>query len=241
MSPSLKPMKRVCVFCGSRFGVRPEHRAAAEATGRLLAERGLGLVYGGGNVGLMGAVADAALEAGGEVIGVIPAALAGKELAHRGLTELRVVETMHERKAMMSELADGFLALPGGIGTLEEFAEIVTWAVLGIHRKPCALVNTAWTPGAVGPCGETGTEGGDANAGDAGTGDAKAGDGGGKLARVGYYDHLIRFADSMEAEGFFKPVYRGLILVAATPEEALDKLAAHEAPDLPHWAGTAQI
>jgi uncharacterized protein (TIGR00730 family) len=134
-------MRRICVFCGSSLGARPAYREAAVEVGALLARRGLGLVYGGGNIGLMGALADATLEAGGEAIGVIPQALVAKEVAHRGLTELRVVETMHERKALMASLADAFLALPGGYGTLEEFIEAVTWSQLGIHRKPCGLLN----------------------------------------------------------------------------------------------------
>jgi uncharacterized protein (TIGR00730 family) len=116
---------------------------AAREMGALLAERGLGLVYGGGNIGLMGALADAALAGGGEVIGVIPGPLVQRELAHRGCTELRVVATMHERKAMMADLADAFIALPGGFGTLDEFCEVLTWAQLGFHRKPCGLLNIA--------------------------------------------------------------------------------------------------
>jgi hypothetical protein len=134
-------MQRVCVFCGSNVGARPAFAEAARALGTELARRGLGMVYGGGNVGLMGLLADAALGGGGEVIGVIPQALVDKELAHRGLTELRIVKSMHERKAMMAELSDAFIALPGGYGTLEEFCEILTWAQLGLHRKPCGLLN----------------------------------------------------------------------------------------------------
>jgi uncharacterized protein (TIGR00730 family) len=134
-------MMRVCVFAGSSSGSRPEYRAAAEGLGRELAARHIGLVYGGARIGLMGAVADAVLAAGGHAIGVIPGALAEKEVAHSGLTELRVVSSMHERKALMAELADGFVALPGGWGTLDELFEILTWAQLGIHRKPCGLLN----------------------------------------------------------------------------------------------------
>lgn len=136
-------MKRVCVFCGSSAGKDPAYLAAAREVGRTLARRGLGLVYGGGSVGLMGALADAALEAGGEVVGVIPRALQLRELAHAGLTTLHVVGSMHERKARMAELSQGFLALPGGIGTLEEFAEILTWAQLGLHARPCGLLDVA--------------------------------------------------------------------------------------------------
>ena len=134
---------RVCVFCGSNFGRLPEYRAAAAAFGTLLARQGIGMVYGGASVGLMGAVADAALAAGGEVVGVIPRLLADKELAHRGLSRLHVVGSMHERKAMMAELSDAFVALPGGAGTLEEIFEIWTWAQLGEHAKPCGLLNVA--------------------------------------------------------------------------------------------------
>ena len=134
-------MKRVCVFCGSRNGTRDQYVAAARRTGEALARRGIGLVYGGGGIGLMGVLADAAVSAGGDVIGVIPKALMAREVAHRGLTDLRVVASMHERKALMAELADAFVALPGGFGTLEEFCEALTWAQLGIHRKPCGLLN----------------------------------------------------------------------------------------------------
>ena len=134
-------MKRVCVYCGSSTGVNPAHRDAAEKLGTLLAARGIGLVYGGGNIGLMGVVADAALRAGGEVIGVIPGALMEKELGHAGLTKLHVVGSMHERKRLMADLSDGFIALPGGIGTLEEFFETFTWQQLAFHDKPVALLN----------------------------------------------------------------------------------------------------
>lgn len=134
-------MRRLCIFCGSSLGGRGAFADAARAMGAELARRGIAVVYGGGRVGLMGVVADATLAAGGEVIGVIPRALATRELAHDALTDLRVVGTMHERKALMAELADAFVALPGGLGTFEEFCEILTWAQLGIHSKPCALLN----------------------------------------------------------------------------------------------------
>ena len=134
-------LKRICVFCGSSPGARPEYAAAAGNVGRLLAQRKIGLVFGGGKVGLMGHVAQAAREAGGEVIGVIPRALLEKKVACTGLADLRVVTTMHERKALMAELSDGFMALPGGLGTLEEIFEILTWAQLGMHEKPCGLLN----------------------------------------------------------------------------------------------------
>ena len=136
-------MKRVCVYCGSSPGENPAHRESAEQIGALLAARGIGLVYGGGNVGLMGIIADAALEAGGEVIGVIPSALMEKELGHLGATKLHVTTSMHERKQMMADLSDGFIALPGGIGTLEELFETFTWLQLGFHAKPVGLLNVA--------------------------------------------------------------------------------------------------
>jgi uncharacterized protein (TIGR00730 family) len=141
-------MKRICVFCGASNGSDPVYLEAAREAGRTLARRGIALVYGGGSVGLMGAIADAALAAGGEVIGVIPRALQLRELAHAKLTSLHVVGSMHERKAKMAELAHGFVALPGGLGTLEEFAEIVTWAQLGLHARPCGLLDVAgyWRP-----------------------------------------------------------------------------------------------
>ena len=134
-------MKSVCVFCGSNVGRDPAYLKAAVSAGETLARAGLTLVYGGGKVGLMGAVAEAALAAGGRVVGVMPRALFERELAHDGLSELRVVDTMHERKQTMESLADGFLALPGGAGTFEEFFEQWTWAQLGIHAKPCGLLN----------------------------------------------------------------------------------------------------
>jgi uncharacterized protein (TIGR00730 family) len=136
-------IRRICVFCGSNPGASPVYAETARTLGETLARRGLGLVYGGGKVGLMGAVADGALAAGGEVVGVIPHALVVREVAHQGLTELRVVDSMHERKALMADLADGFLVLPGGIGTLEEFFEVWTWAQLGLHGKPIGLLDTA--------------------------------------------------------------------------------------------------
>jgi len=134
-------IKKICVYCGSSPGKNPAYLLAAEALAKAMCQRGIGLVYGGAAVGVMGAVANAVLEAGGEAIGVIPKSLAVKELAHTNLTELHVVESMHARKAMMADLADGFIALPGGWGTLEEIFEILTWAQLGFHDKPCGLLN----------------------------------------------------------------------------------------------------
>ena len=134
-------LQRLCVFCGSNAGSDPAYADAARELGALLGAQGIGLVYGGGRVGLMGELADAALRSGVEVIGVIPRHLDTRELAHRGVTELHVVATMHERKALMADLADAFLALPGGLGTLEELFEVATWSQLGIHLKPLALWN----------------------------------------------------------------------------------------------------
>lgn len=136
-------MRRICVFCGSSPGARPIYAETARLLGRTLAERGLGLVYGGAHIGLMGLVTDAALAGGGEVIGVIPESLLRREVGHHGLSELRVVGSMHERKAVMADLADAFIALPGGYGTFEEFCEVLTWAQLGLHRKPCGILNVA--------------------------------------------------------------------------------------------------
>ena len=134
-------MERVCVFSGSSAGAHPDYVRAAEELGRALAAQGVGLVYGGASVGLMGAVADAVLDAGGEAVGVIPQALVDREIAHRGLSDLRIVSSMHERKALMAELADGFAALPGGMGTLEELCEVYTWTQLGLHSKPLGLLD----------------------------------------------------------------------------------------------------
>ncbi|MGK2849755.1 MAG: TIGR00730 family Rossman fold protein [Candidatus Limnocylindrales bacterium] len=134
-------MRRICVFCGASPGRDPAYAALAARVGAGLASRRIGVVYGGGRVGLMGALADAALAAGGEVIGVIPQGLVDRELAHPGLTELRVVDTLHERKATMASLADAFIALPGGLGTLEELAEVTSWAQLDLHAKPIGLLD----------------------------------------------------------------------------------------------------
>jgi uncharacterized protein (TIGR00730 family) len=134
-------VQRVCVFCGSSPGARPAYAEATAETARLLVDQGIGVVYGGGHVGLMGVLADTAMAAGGEVIGVIPQALVDREIGHTAITELRVVGSMHERKALMAELSDAFVALPGGAGTLEELFEVYTWAQLGLHGKPCALLD----------------------------------------------------------------------------------------------------
>jgi uncharacterized protein (TIGR00730 family) len=136
------PITRVCVFCGSSPGASPRFAALAERLGRVLADQGLGLVYGGASVGLMGRLADIVLGGGGEVIGVIPQALVDMEVAHGGLADLRIVASMHERKAVMADLADAFIALPGGMGTLDELAEVLTWAQLGLHAKPVGVLDT---------------------------------------------------------------------------------------------------
>lgn len=134
-------IRRICVFCGSNSGSDPVYADAARSLGRLMAREGVALVYGGGSVGLMGELADSVLTSGGEVIGVIPHALWAREVGHRGLTDLRIVDTMHERKSMMADLADAFIALPGGLGTLEEIFEIWTWAQLGLHEKPLGFLD----------------------------------------------------------------------------------------------------
>src|ERR1043166_3550025 len=137
-----RPEVSICVFTGSRHGASPKYAEATKQFAEELVKRGLGVVYGGGNVGLMNVLANTALQRGGHVIGVIPDSLVSKEVAHKGLSELRVVHSMHERKALMAELAGGFVALPGGIGTMEEFFEVLSWAQLGIHEKPCGILNT---------------------------------------------------------------------------------------------------
>jgi uncharacterized protein (TIGR00730 family) len=141
-------LQRVCVYCASNDGARPEYLAAARALGRAIASRGMCVVYGGGRVGLMGALADAALDAGGEVVGIMPHALVQREVAHHGLTALHVVDSMHERKAMLADMSDAFIAMPGGLGTLEEFFETWTWAQLGVHQKPVGLLDVVgyWQP-----------------------------------------------------------------------------------------------
>jgi uncharacterized protein (TIGR00730 family) len=139
----MKELRRICVYCGSSTGARPAYVEQAQALGQILAARGIGLVYGGGGIGLMGACAEAALLAGGEVIGIIPHSLALKERLNNLVTDLRIVHTMHERKSLMVELADGFIALPGGFGTFDELFETITWAQLGIHQKPIGVLNVA--------------------------------------------------------------------------------------------------
>jgi uncharacterized protein (TIGR00730 family) len=187
-------MQHVCVFCGSSPGNRPVYLDAAHQTGMALVQRGIGLVYGGAQLGLMGRIADTVIEQGGNVIGVMPEHLSIKEVLHPNLPDLRIVDSMHARKALMAELSDAFIAMPGGLGTLEELCEILTWGQLGLHRKPCGLLNVA-----------------------------------------GFFDPLLALLDHAVAEGFLRPAHRSLVLVAATPDELLDKLASYEAPPLPKW------
>ena len=134
-------MKRICVFCGSNKGAKPAYIEAAKSLGKVLVKKNIGLIYGGGKVGLMGVIADEVLASGGEVIGVIPQSLVNREVAHQNVTQMHIVNSMHERKALMADLSDGFMALPGGMGTFDEFCEILTWAQLGIHQKPCGILN----------------------------------------------------------------------------------------------------
>jgi uncharacterized protein (TIGR00730 family) len=187
------------VFAGSSPGVRPEYRAAAAALGQALSDRRVELVYGGAHVGLMGVAADATLAAGGRVTGVIPQALVSKELAHSGLTDLRVVASMHERKALMAELSDGFIALPGGWGTWEELFEVLTWAQLGLHRKPCGLLNVE-----------------------------------------GYFDGLLGFMAHAVAEGFVRRAQSAMLLVAQSPRNLLDQMAAYQPPLVEKWIEKAE-
>ncbi|OYY76852.1 MAG: Rossman fold protein, TIGR00730 family [Sphingomonas sp. 28-62-20] len=179
-------MKRLAVYCGSATPTDPVYIEAARAVGRGLAAQGIGVVYGGGRLGLMGAIADSALAAGGEVIGIIPQALVDAEVAHRGLTELHVCRTMHERKQAFTDLSDGFVTLPGGTGTMDELWEALSWAQLGYHTKPVGVLNIA-----------------------------------------GFYDGLITFAAKMGEVGFIRPQHQGLMIVDATLDGLLAKMAAH--------------
>ena len=192
-------MKRLAVYCGSATPADPRFIECARRTGRTLAQRGIGVVYGGGRLGLMGALATAALEAGGEVIGVIPEALAGTdgrggEVANRDCTELHVVANMHQRKQAFTDLSDGFLTIPGGVGTMDELWEAVSWAQLGYHAKPVGLLNAA-----------------------------------------GFYNDLIAFNRHMIEVGFIRPAHAGIMVVDASLEPLLDKMAAYE-PHAPIFA-----
>ena len=178
-------MKRLAVYCGSATPADPAYMAEARSVGRGLAERGIGVVYGGGRLGLMGAVADSALAAGGEVIGVIPQALVDAEVAHRGLTRLHTVGGMHERKQAFTDLADGFVTIPGGTGTMDELWEALSWAQLGYHAKPVGLLNSG-----------------------------------------GYYDPIVAFWTRMGEVGFLRAQHRDLLIVGASLDELLDRMAA---------------
>jgi uncharacterized protein (TIGR00730 family) len=191
---------RICVFCGSQTGESPAYRAATTALATELIGRQIGVVYGGGSVGLMGVLADRVLELGGEIIGVIPQALATKELLHPRVRDMRRVADMHERKALMAELADAFIALPGGYGTFEELFEIVTWAQLGFHRKNIGLVNVA-----------------------------------------GYFDPLVELIEHAIREGFVTPSHRELLVAESEPVRLLDRLAAHEMPNVRRWLKRDEI
>ncbi|NJR77789.1 TIGR00730 family Rossman fold protein [Sphingomonas corticis] len=179
-------MKRLAVYCGSATPADPAYLDLARDVGAGLAQRGIGVVYGGGRLGLMGAIADSALAAGGEVIGVIPQALVDAEVAHRGLTELHVVPGMHERKKAFTDLADGFVTIPGGTGTMDELWEALSWAQLGYHADPVGLLNA-----------------------------------------FGYYDDLVAFWAKMADVGFLRPQHHDLLIVGATLDALLDRMAAH--------------
>lgn len=187
-------MQHLAVYCGSSAGNNPVYTQLATELGNMMASRGIGLVYGGGQVGLMGQIADIVLASGGEVIGVIPDFLDTKEIGHKGCTKLHVVGSMHERKMLMYEKADAFVAMPGGFGTMDELFEILTWAQLGLHKKPIGLLNVA-----------------------------------------GYYNPLVAHVNNMQAEGFLKPIYRQMLLEAATPGALLEALDAYVAPDVKPW------
>jgi uncharacterized protein (TIGR00730 family) len=180
-------MKRLAIYCGSATPADPFYIDLAREIGRGLAERGIGVVYGGGRLGLMGAIADSALAAGGEVIGVIPQALVDAEVAHRGLTELHVVTGMHQRKQAFTDLADGFVTIPGGTGTMDELWEALSWAQLGYHADPVGLLNAR-----------------------------------------GFYDPLVTMWERMAEVGFVRPQHRDLLIVGATMDELLDRMAAHQ-------------
>lgn len=187
-------MKAITVFCGSNSGFKEVYQQQAFLLGKKLAGENIGVVYGGARIGLMGAVADGALQNGGKVYGVIPEFLRSKEIAHEGLTELILVTSMHERKVKMNELSDGVIALPGGFGTMEELFEMLTWAQLGLHKKPIALLNTN-----------------------------------------GFYDCLIKAAETMVIEGFLKKSNLDILLVDDQIDSLLEKMKAYRAPEVPKW------
>ena len=190
------PMQRICVYCGSNTGARPVYADAARDLADVLVRHDLELVYGGSGVGTMGILADAVLELGGKVHGVIPQMLVDKEIAHHGLTELHIVTSMHARKSMMATLSDGFIAMPGGFGTLEEFVEIITWAQLRFHEKPCGLLNIE-----------------------------------------GYFDHLLKFLDHANAEGFLRAENRRMLLDDVTATGLVQQFERYAAPQVDKWTG----
>jgi uncharacterized protein (TIGR00730 family) len=189
-------MQRICVYCGSNTGARPVYADAARELADVLVRHDLELVYGGSAAGTMGILADAVLEQGGKVHGVIPQMLVDKEIAHQGLTELHIVTSMHARKSMMATLSDGFIAMPGGFGTLEEFVEIITWAQLRFHDKPCGLLNVE-----------------------------------------GYFDHLLKFLDHANAEGFLRAENRRMLLHDATAVGLVQQFERYAAPKVDKWTG----
>lgn len=189
-------MPRICVYCGSNSGNREIYQQAARELADVLVRHDFDLVYGGADKGIMGVIADAVLELGGEVHGVIPKMLCDKEIAHSNLTELHVVASMHERKTMMAALSDGFIAMPGGFGTLEEIIEIVTWGQLRFHDKPCGLLNID-----------------------------------------GYFDHLLRYFDHANAEGFLRDENRNMLLSDATPVGLVRQFEEYTAPKVEKWTG----
>lgn len=193
-------MKSVTIFCGASPGFEITYQNEAVRLARLLVQQKTNVVFGGGKIGMMGAVADATLEAGGRVTGVIPVFLKTKEVAHDSLTEMHVVKTMHERKMLMHELSDGVIALAGGYGTLEELFEMLTWAQLGLHEKPIGLLNTK-----------------------------------------GYFDHLLKFLDQMNGEGFLNSVNRSMILVHENAEDLLAMMNNYVAPDVPKWLSNTEV
>ncbi|WP_426959583.1 TIGR00730 family Rossman fold protein [Muricoccus radiodurans] len=190
----MNTIENVCVFCGANPGARPAYAETARELGQAIAGRGMGLVYGGGKVGLMGVVADAALAGGATVQGVIPEHLMQRELGHGSVSKLHVVASMHERKALMAKLSDGFIVLPGGFGTMEEAFEVLTWSQLGLHRKGVVFL--------------------DVN---------------------GFWSRLMETMDGMAEEGFVRPEHRLLAMLAETPDQALDMLAAFRPPEVTRW------
>jgi len=187
-------MQRICVYCGSNTGTRPVYADAARELADVLVRHDLELVYGGSGTGTMGILADAVLEKGGKVQGVIPQMLVDKEIAHRGLTEQHIVTSMHARKSMMAALSDGFIAMPGGFGTLEEIIEIITWAQLRFHQKPCGLLNIE-----------------------------------------GYFDHLLKFLDHANQEGFLRAENRGMLLDDASAARLIRQFERYAAPQVDKW------